>query len=141
MHCFNDIIYLKTLVFSFRLLMKFCCSLLFCSVKRDVLIYDGFDFIADFGGYMGILLGFSILSIFDVISSSIQSNSDKYESFLDDELSKQMLSNVINHNVLFLYFEKSGLESTQAFVSTLESDYVSTIIYNSKAMNASKWFP
>ena len=40
-------------------------------VKRDVLIYDGFNFIADFGGYMGILLGFSILSIFDAISSWI----------------------------------------------------------------------
>ena len=43
-------------------------------VKRDVLIYDGFNFIADFGGYMGILLGFSILSIFDVISNWIWIN-------------------------------------------------------------------
>ena len=43
-------------------------------VKRDVLIYDGFNFIADFGGYMGILLGFSILSIFDVISNWILIN-------------------------------------------------------------------
>ena len=43
-------------------------------VKRDVLIYDGFNFIADFGGYMGILLGFSILSIFDVISNWIQTS-------------------------------------------------------------------
>ena len=49
----------------------FYCQL---HVKRDVLIYDGFNFIADFGGYMGILLGLSILSIFDVISNWIQTD-------------------------------------------------------------------
>ena len=47
-------------------------------VKRDVLIYDGFNFIADFGGYMGILLGFSILSIFDAISSWIWENASNF---------------------------------------------------------------
>ena len=43
-------------------------------VKKDVLIYDEFNFIGDFGGYMGILLGFSILSIFDVISKWVWIN-------------------------------------------------------------------
>ena len=47
-------------------------------VKKDVLIYDGFNFIADFGGYMGILLGFSILSIFDVISNWIMINMSRF---------------------------------------------------------------
>ena len=34
-------------------------------VSNEVLQYDEFNFIADFGGYLGLLLGASLLTIFD----------------------------------------------------------------------------
>ncbi len=34
---------------------------------KEVLRYDKKDVIADFGGYLGLLLGYSILNLFDLI--------------------------------------------------------------------------
>ena len=35
------------------------------SIVKEVLTYSGANFIADFGGYLGLLLGASLLSIYD----------------------------------------------------------------------------
>ncbi len=34
---------------------------------KEVLRYDKKDIVADFGGYLGLLLGFSILNLFDIV--------------------------------------------------------------------------
>lgn len=35
--------------------------------SKEVLRYDSKDIVADFGGYLGLLLGFSILNLFDLM--------------------------------------------------------------------------
>ncbi len=40
-------------------------------VEKDILVYDKNDLIADIGGYLGLLLGFSVLSMFKSIEISI----------------------------------------------------------------------
>ena len=40
---------------------------------QDIRIYDENDFIADFGGYIGLMLGLSILTIYDYLVSFIKS--------------------------------------------------------------------
>ncbi len=41
-------------------------------VKKQYLTYDGNDFIADFGGYLGLLLGHSLLTFYDGIVACIE---------------------------------------------------------------------
>ena len=71
-------------------------------VKKDVLIYDEFNFIGDFGGYMGILLGFSILSIFDVISKWVWIN-------MSHLWMRNLLNFASNFCLFFATFECSNL--------------------------------
>ena len=41
-------------------------------VPKEYLTYDGNDFVADFGGYLGLLLGHSILTFYDWIVLMIE---------------------------------------------------------------------
>ena len=42
------------------------------NVRKQYVIYDSNSFIADVGGFMGLLLGFSLLSIYDEIEGLIK---------------------------------------------------------------------
>ena len=42
------------------------------NVRKQYVIYDFNSFIADVGGFMGLLLGFSLLSIYDEIEGLIK---------------------------------------------------------------------
>ncbi len=39
-------------------------------VRREYLLYDANSLIADIGGYLGLLLGYSILSVFHQLAST-----------------------------------------------------------------------
>ena len=43
------------------------------TIAKDVVFYDGYDTIGDIGGYMGLLLGASLLSIYDSVSELLKS--------------------------------------------------------------------
>ena len=42
------------------------------NVRKQYVIYDFNSFIADVGGFMGLLLGFSLLSIYDEIEGLVK---------------------------------------------------------------------
>ena len=42
------------------------------NVRKQYVIYDFNSFIADVGGFMGLLLGFSLLSIYDEMESLLK---------------------------------------------------------------------
>ena len=44
------------------------------------MVYKSIDVIADFGGMVGLLLGASILSAFDLFSSMVKSIIEKFEA-------------------------------------------------------------
>ena len=49
-------------------------------MKEEMLAYDTFDVISDFGGIIGLLLGASILSSFDYFSAIFKSFTHKCKS-------------------------------------------------------------
>ena len=46
-------------------------------VKEQYYIYDGANFIADFGGYLGLLLGYSLLAFYDTLVELIKTIYEK----------------------------------------------------------------
>ncbi len=41
------------------------------TMKKEVLVFDALDMIGNIGGYLGLLLGWSILSLFNVVQKKI----------------------------------------------------------------------
>ena len=50
--------------------------------EEEYIIYDSNSFIADFGGYMGLLLGSSILSLFDVLEDLARNGLKKFRGVI-----------------------------------------------------------
>ena len=44
----------------------------FVDIRKQYVIYDNNSFIADVGGFMGLLLGFSLLSIYDEVEGLLK---------------------------------------------------------------------
>ena len=50
-----------------RIIFQFFFPSTMYDKRKQYLIYDGTDFVADFGGYLGLLLGSSLLSLYDKV--------------------------------------------------------------------------
>ncbi len=47
-------------------------------MREEYVVYDGYAFFADMGGQVGILLGLSILSVFDEVIKTLAKLGGKY---------------------------------------------------------------
>ena len=57
-------------------------------IIQQVRLYTMTNFIADFGGYLGLLLGASMMSLFDLILKCIQIFRQKHQTDLEDRSTK-----------------------------------------------------
>ncbi len=52
------------------------------SFSEEVFVFDFLDMVGNIGGFLGLFLGVSILSIYDLASTTVSSNYRKASGFL-----------------------------------------------------------